>query len=508
MHPNPRRIIPVIALVVLAALGYWFYTTRAAAQTAELKASGTIEVTQYIVAPEISGRVIEVAADEGDSITADQVLIKLDPSLLEAQHLQAEAALAATVTNYDSLRDGATAGQLNAAVARAEKDVLEAQQALDALHDTAASATAQAESEVAHARDVLDKAQQRLRNLHHPDIEFYQDRLQKAQDALSTAQENVQLTDIGSLHASLQAARDVAKLAEERLGKVQTALGNCTDCDPKRVYAVDGRPLTLDDAQDNYNDALNRVKELELKVQQAERGNTQTIKDAQDTLDDAKRDLGWALQGPDTIDVAVAQADVDLAEAKLAEAQTHYDKVKSGLDPDKLAAAEARLTSAQAAQAAAKAAAAPNRLDAAQAQMDAAKAALNLIEVQLSKLTIASPATGTVLSRAVEPGSVALPGSTLFVVADLTQLQITVYVPEDRYGTITLGQTAVVAVDSFPGETFTAAVTHIADAAEFTPRNVQTVSGRKTTVYAVKLSIANPDNKLKPGMPADVEFGK
>ena len=43
-------------------------------------------------------------------------------------------------------------------------------------------------------------------------------------------------------------------------------------------------------------------------------------------------------------------------------------------------------------------------------------------------------------------------------------------------------------------------------AAEFTPRNVQTVEGRRATVYAIKLSVPNPDLKLKPGMPADVVF--
>jgi HlyD family secretion protein len=53
---------------------------------------------------------------------------------------------------------------------------------------------------------------------------------------------------------------------------------------------------------------------------------------------------------------------------------------------------------------------------------------------------------------------------------------------------------------------FAATVIHIADEAEFTPRNVQTVEGRRATVYAVKLDVLNPEGKLKPGMPADVTF--
>jgi multidrug efflux pump subunit AcrA (membrane-fusion protein) len=61
-------------------------------------------------------------------------------------------------------------------------------------------------------------------------------------------------------------------------------------------------------------------------------------------------------------------------------------------------------------------------------------------------------------------------------------------------------------VDSFPGVTFKATVTRIANQAEYTPRNVQTKEERQTTVYAVELTIANPDGKLIPGMPVDVTF--
>ena len=87
-----------------------------------------------------------------------------------------------------------------------------------------------------------------------------------------------------------------------------------------------------------------------------------------------------------------------------------------------------------------------------------------------------------------------------------TSVPITVYVPEDRYGQISLGQQAQVTVDSFPGETFIAEVIHIADQAEFTPRNVQTVEGRSSTVYAIKLRVKDSEGKLKIGMPADVVF--
>jgi multidrug efflux pump subunit AcrA (membrane-fusion protein) len=120
---------------------------------------------------------------------------------------------------------------------------------------------------------------------------------------------------------------------------------------------------------------------------------------------------------------------------------------------------------------------------------------------------VTSPIDGVVLERLVEPGEFAAPASTEMVVASLDALTLTIYVPEDRYGQIALGQTFPVTVDSFPGETFRGTVRFISDQAQFTPRSVQTKDSRQTTVYAVKLALAPSSGKLKPGMPADVHFG-
>lgn len=116
---------------------------------------------------------------------------------------------------------------------------------------------------------------------------------------------------------------------------------------------------------------------------------------------------------------------------------------------------------------------------------------------------ISSPIDGEVLERLVEPNEFAAPGSTVMVVAALDKLTLTIYVPEDHYGQIALGQVLPVTVDSFPGETFRGKVYFISNQAEFTPRNVETKESRETTVYAVKLALAPSGGKLKPGMPAD-----
>jgi HlyD family secretion protein len=140
------------------------------------------------------------------------------------------------------------------------------------------------------------------------------------------------------------------------------------------------------------------------------------------------------------------------------------------------------------------------------AQVETWRANLEAIQVKLDKSIITAPLDGTVLFRSIEPGEVVQPGAPIMVLAKLQDLTITVYVQENRYGLVSLGDEASVQIDSYPGETFTATVIRIADEAEFTPRNVQTAEGRQTTVFAIKLVVDDPDSRLKPGMPADVYF--
>ena len=213
-------------------------------------------------------------------------------------------------------------------------------------------------------------------------------------------------------------------------------------------------------------------------------------------LDQARAAVNQAQAGILQASAVVSQTEsaVVTAKAGLAAEQARLDMMQAGARPEQIKAAEAQVAATQA------------QVKAAAGQVAAAQAAINLLDTQIGRLSIKAPADGVVFSRAVEPGEVALPGGTLAVLADLGNLAVTVYLPESRYGEVKLGDAANVTVDSFPGQVFRGTVQHIADQAEFTPRNVQTPVGRRTTVFAVKLAVENPESKLKPGMPADVVF--
>jgi multidrug resistance efflux pump len=100
-------------------------------------------------------------------------------------------------------------------------------------------------------------------------------------------------------------------------------------------------------------------------------------------------------------------------------------------------------------------------------------------------------------------GEVALAGATLLTIANLDEVELTIYIPEDELNRVYLGQEVGVQVDSFPGRVFSGTVSYISQQAEFTPKNVQTEKERVNMVFAVRVRLPNSEHLLKPGMPAD-----
>ena len=139
-------------------------------------------------------------------------------------------------------------------------------------------------------------------------------------------------------------------------------------------------------------------------------------------------------------------------------------------------------------------------------QYEQSKAALEVIRAQLENTVIKSPLDGIVLERNANPGEVVFPGIALLTLADLSSVWLRIYVKETQLGWVKLGQNAKVKVDSYPEKTFWGKVVHISDKAEFTPKDIQTKEQRVKLVFGVKISLDNPNQELKPGMPADAEI--
>lgn len=447
MHKVPKKLIilPLALLIALAGAAWWYLDQNSVrAENDQIAASGTIEATQIEIAPEIGGQIAEVLAQAGESIQAGQELVVFTDALLEAQMLQALAALDQAQASYDMVAAGLPVEQQELAIAAAELELISAQQVIDQLYDKDELAAAQAAKAVADARDLERDTQRIYDSLRSP----------ASQTDIDIAKSLVTLTE-----AAIEKAE---KRFKSLLRKVED--------NPRRAAVV----LMISTLEKQHDLAVKRLNYLE----------------------------GTA----DEITLAQTEANLELAQQSLDEAQQQLDKLQQGPDPDTLALAQARLKTAEANLTAAQAGPSQEQLRLASSQVEVARAAVGVLDAQRQKLRLAAPVCGVVLSRSVEPGEVAVPGAPLMILARLDDLKITVYIPEDRYGSVQIGQQAQVFVDSFSGETFTGVVVSIADQAEFTPRNVQTEEGRRTTVFAVELKVDNPDGRLKPGMPADVSF--
>ncbi|MCU0561474.1 MAG: efflux RND transporter periplasmic adaptor subunit [Desulfobacterales bacterium] len=145
-------------------------------------------------------------------------------------------------------------------------------------------------------------------------------------------------------------------------------------------------------------------------------------------------------------------------------------------------------------------------VEAARAQAASARAALNLADIQVAYTELRAPFAGVVVNRNVEPGEVVAPGREVFSIADLSVVDLKVFVGEPEIGKVRPGQPVDVKIDTFPEKTYAGQVAFISPQAEFTPKIIQTQKERVKLVYLVKISVPNPNSELKSGMPADAWF--
>lgn len=146
------------------------------------------------------------------------------------------------------------------------------------------------------------------------------------------------------------------------------------------------------------------------------------------------------------------------------------------------------------------------KLAAAQADVVNAKAAQKEIKAKITDLNVISPIDGVAISRTVEPGTVVAAGKTLLTVINPNTTYLRAFIPQGEIGKITVGQRAKVFLDSAPKQPLNAKITAVDTLASFTPENVYFQEDRVKQVFGVKISIDNPADLAKPGMPADAEI--
>jgi HlyD family secretion protein len=141
-----------------------------------------------------------------------------------------------------------------------------------------------------------------------------------------------------------------------------------------------------------------------------------------------------------------------------------------------------------------------------EAQVNQAEANLNLLQVELVDTRLYAPISGVVSAKLFEPGEVAPAGSSIYTILNQNKPWIKIYLPLKEVEQININQPAIINLDAFPELNFKGRISHIAQEAEFTPKDYLSQEERVKQVYEVRIELEDSSGKLKAGVPAEVRI--
>lgn len=437
--------IAAAVIFALVAGGWWLVGTRAVGfsagalttAAAELRASGTLESDEVLIAAEVPGRIVVLSADEGAQVETGAVLVELDTALLDGKLAQGQAALEGAEANLAQVK------------AAARPEAIRGAEAVLAQARAARDGAKQAWIDAQAARDTPQEL----------DV-----RIEAARTTLTIAEANLK---------QAEALTDAARVGQSEAQRVFDAVDGPTEV---QVQTPAGARIII------VNPPARAINKLGGMV-------TQTA---------AQTEL--ALAGVDAALAARAAAKANLDALLTVRANPLEVAAQINRAFTQLQVAEAGVKTAQAKLDALKAGATAEQIAAAESEVEQAQAELAVLQVQKSKMTLLAPRAGYVVERFANRGELAVPNAPLLKLADLHRMTLTVYLAAHDLSRVRLGDTAKVQVDGFTDRVFEGQVVFISPDAEFTPRNVQMQAERANLVYAVKLALANSDHVLKPGM--------
>lgn len=188
----------------------------------------------------------------------------------------------------------------------------------------------------------------------------------------------------------------------------------------------------------------------------------------------------------------LAERDMERARALYVNANISakdYDRARSTMETAKAAAtqAEAQLAEADAA-------------------IAASLAQKERTQVDLKDSVLTAPRSGRVQFRLAEPGEVLASGGKVLTLIDPTDVYMTVFLPAAEAGKVALGADSRIVLDAAPTLVIPAAVSFVADKAQFTPKEVETRSEREKLMFRIKVKIdpelvKGHEAQVKPGLP-------
>lgn len=299
-----------------------------------------------------------------------------------------------------------------------------------------------------------------------------QAQVQQARANLAQAQAQLQQARTGITNSQAGVAQSRAGISDARARAL--AAGTTTQNQQAGVVAAEANVAVLKAQMDDAQSVLNQEQSLLQSgvISQREYLTAQTTyKTAEARYNQAVAQLRMAqLSAQSASNSGQAQAAAQVEQAQAAAQQS-----------------QGQVVSAQA------------QVQNAAAQVEQARAALQLSEINLQHTTITSPIDGVVVSRDVNVGqtvAASLSAPTLFTIAqDLTQMQVIANIDQADIGLVEQAKSVTFTVDAFPSEEFKGAIQQM----RLNPQNVQNV-----VTYNVVIDVSNPEQKLKPGMTANL----
>lgn len=188
----------------------------------------------------------------------------------------------------------------------------------------------------------------------------------------------------------------------------------------------------------------------------------------------------WNSRTVSANDLANARSSRDQAFATLKSAQDKLSQYRAGNRPQEIAQAKANLE---------------------QAQAQLAQSTLDLHDTVLT-----APSDGTLLTRAVEPGSMLSAGSTVMTLSLTHPVWVRAYVDEKNLNQAQPGREILLYTDGRPDKPYHGKIGFVSPTAEFTPKTVETPDLRTDLVYRLRIIVTDADDSLRQGMPVTLSF--
>ena len=232
-------------------------------------------------------------------------------------------------------------------------------------------------------------------------------------------------------------------------------------------------------------------------------------------VDLAAADLEKMRNGNRPQDIAQAEAMLSQQQANLAKVTLDYERGRSLIATDSISRAQfdqavaawrtakAQVDAAAQALSLQRAGSRSEDITAGVARLKNARAQLAGAATDLADATLTSPADGTILTRAREPGAIVQAGETVFTLTIDRPLRVRAYVSEPDLSRVSPGMTVAVSADGNP-KIYHGTIGFISPTAEFTPKSVETTSLRSDLVYRLRIIVDDPDDGLRQGQPVTV----